>query len=439
MGVNDAAGVATSGLAGQDGELTPSVPEPRAARERGARSRTFSSLAVRNYRLYFLGQLGSVAGTWMQTVAQSFLVLDLSHSGTALGLATAARFAPLLLLGPWAGLVVDRLDRRRVMLVTQVSSAVFALLFGVLVATGAITLWAVMVLAALLGVVNAFDVPARQALIPDLVPLELLPNAVALNSVTVNLARMFGAATGGGLVATLGLAPSFYLNALSFLLVVVTLLLMSPGDLGPAVVAPRGRGQLREGFRYVASRHELLVPLLTISVVGALAWEFPVSLPLLAQRTFHGDAATYGVMTAVMAAGAVVGGLFSAGRGRPRPWGLAVAAVGWGVAISAAALAPSLTLEYLVLLLVGYGSVSFNALAKTTLQLGAEPHMRGRVMALWALAWQGTTPLGGPLIGWIGQAFGARWSLLAGGVPTVLAGLLALALVVRRRRRVAVG
>lgn len=390
---------------------------------------------MRNYRLYFFGQMVSVAGTWMQTVAQSFLVLGLTHSGTALGVATAARFAPLLLLGPWAGLLVDRLDRRRFMLVTQASSAAVALVFGVLVSTGAIALWSVILLAGLLGVVNAFDAPARQSIISELVPQGMLPNAVALNSVTVNLARMLGAAVGGGFVATLGLAPCFYLNAVSFAFVVGTLVLMTPGELAAVGVTARSPGQLREGFRYVSSRPELLVPLLTIAVVGMLAWEFPVSLPLLAQRTFHGDAATYGVMTAVMGVGAVVGGLVSAGRGRSRSWGLGVAAAGWGVSISVAAVAPSLPAEYVVLLFVGYGSVSFNALAKTTLQLAAEPHMRGRVMALWALAWQGTTPIGGPLIGWVGETFGARWSLLAGGLPTVLAGLLALPVLLRAQRR----
>jgi MFS family permease len=398
------------------------------------RTGTFSSLAVPNYRLYFFGQLGSVTGTWMQTVAQSFLVLGLTHSGTALGLTTAARFAPLLVLGPWGGLVVDRLDKRRLMTVTQVCSAAVALVFGVLVSTGAIRIWAVYLLAAALGLVNVFDTPARQALIPELVPLDHLANAVTLNSVTVNLARIAGAALGGALVAALGVALCFYCNACSFLLVVVALLLMRADQVRPSDVDLRRRGQLREGFRYVASCPELLLPLLAVTVVGALAWEFPVSLPLLAQRAFGGGAATYGTMTAVMGVGAVVGGLLSASRSRAGRGALGLAALGWGTAISLAAVAPSLPLEYLALVFVGYGSISFNAMAKTTLQLAAEPRMRGRVMALWALAWQGTTPLGGPLIGWIGETFGARWSLLAGGLPTVAVGALALPTLVAGRR-----
>lgn len=418
----------TSGSIGDEVETAGAVPGSGWAR-------TFSSLGVRNYRLYFVGQLVSVTGTWMQTVAQSFLVLGLTHSGTALGLTTAARFAPMLLLGPWGGLVVDRVDRRRLMVATQVASAVVALAFAVLVSTGAIRLWAVFLLAALLGLVNVFDAPARQSLIPELVPPDQLPNAVALNSVTVNLARILGAALGGGLVATLGMALCFYCNALSFVLVVATLLAMGSHGGAVAEVVARRPGQLRDGFGYVRSHPDVLIPLLLVAVVGGLAWEFPVSLPLLAQRTFHGDAATYGTMTALMGLGAVVGGLVSASRGRPRPWSLALAAVGWGVTIVLAALAPSLPMEYAVLVFVGYGSIAFNALAKTILQLATEPPMRGRVMALWALAWQGTTPLGGPLIGWVGQVCGARWALLAGGLPTIAVGLLALPVLAGRRPR----
>jgi MFS family permease len=415
------------------------VSGPLARFVRTARTQTFSSLAVRNYRLFFVGQLISVTGTWMQTVAQSFLVLELTHSGSALGLTTAARFAPMFLLGPWGGLIADRLDKRRLLLVTQALSAVLALAFAVLVATSAIQLWSVYLLATLLGLVNVFDNPARQAMISELVPREQLSNAVTLNSVTVNMARIFGAAAGGIVADTLGLALGFGLNALSFVGVISMLVLMSPADMAPAEPQVRERGQLRAGLRYVRSTPALLVPLLMIALVGALAWEFQVSLPLLAVRTFDGDAGTYGAMTAVMGAGAVIGGLFTAARRHPGARGLAVAAIGWGVAITAAALAPTLPLEYVVLLFVGYGSISFNALAKTTLQLAAVPVMRGRVMALWALAWQGSTPVGGPIIGWVGQEFGPRWSLLAGGLPTIAVGLLALPVLARLSRAAPAG
>jgi MFS family permease len=401
---------------------------------RTARSQTFSSLEVRNYRLFFTGQLISVTGTWMQTVAQSFLVLDLTHSGSALGLTTAARFAPIFVLGPWGGLIADRFDKRRLMFVTQGLSALLALAFGVLVGTDLIRLWSVYLLATLLGMVNVFDNPARQAMISELVPREQLSNAVTLNSVTVNMARIFGAAIGGVVADVLGLALGFGLNALSFLGVLVVLAMIRPSEMAPAVPQLRERGQIREALRYVRSTPTLLVPLIMIAVVGALAWEFQVSLPLMAERTFGGDAGTYGLMTAAMGVGAVVGGLFTASRRHPGARGLSVAAIGWGVAITAAALAPTLPLEYVVLLFVGYGSISFNSVAKTSLQLAAAPVMRGRVMALWALAWQGSTPIGGPIIGWISEEFGPRWSLLAGGLPTIAVGLAALPVLTRLAR-----
>jgi MFS family permease len=401
---------------------------------RTAGTQTFSSLAVRNYRLFFVGQLVSVTGTWMQTVAQSFLVLQLTHSGSALGLTTAARFAPMFLWGPWGGLIADRLDKRRLLYATQALSALLALAFGVLVGTHLIRLWSVYLLATLLGLVNVFDNPARQAMISELVPREQLSNAVTLNSVTVNMARIFGAAVGGVVAAAVGLAVAFDLNAVSFLGVLIVLAMMSPADMAVPAPQVRERGQIRAGLRYAAATPGLLVPLIMIAVVGTLAWEFQVSLPLLAQRTFHGDAGTYGAMTAAMGVGAVIGGLFTASRQNPRARGLAVAAVGWGLAITAAALAPTLPLEYVVLLFVGYGSISFNSLAKTTLQLTAAPVMRGRVMALWALAWQGSTPIGGPIIGWMSDEFGPRWSLLAGGVPTIAVGLAALPVLARLGR-----
>lgn len=395
----------------------------------------FSSLSSSNYRLYFWGQLVSVSGTWMQTVAQSFLVLQLTGSGTALGLATGARFVPIFLFGPWGGLVADRLDKRRVLYVTQTLSAVLALAFGVLVGTGAIRMWMVYLLALALGFVNVFDVPARQSLISELVPRRQLRNAVTLNSVTVNLARVAGAALGGAIAAALGLALCFDLNAASFAVVVVTLALMSTDQMMRGEREAREPGQIRAGLAYVRTEPELLVPLLMVAIVGGLAWEFQISLPLVARSVFHGGAGTYGAMTAVMGAGAVVGGLISASRRRIRRRGLAVAAIGWGVAITAAALAPDLPLEFAALVFVGYGSVSFNSLAKTALQLSAVPAMRGRVMALWAVAWQGSTPIGGPLVGWIGEELGARWSLIIGGVPTIAVGIAAYPVLARVDQR----
>lgn len=394
-----------------------------------------SSLRQRNYRLYFLGQLVSVMGTWMQTVAQSFLVLELTHSGTVLGLTTAARFVPILLFGPAGGLFADRRNKRRVLYVTQTLSGLLAAVFAILTGTHVIRVWSVVLLALALGFVNVFDNPARQAFITEMVPPEDLANAVTLNSVSVNLARVFGAGLGGVLVAGVGLAMCFACNALSFGAVLVSLAAMNAAALYPARPVKPRKGQIRAGLTYVRGTPELLVPLLMIALVGTLAWEFPVTLPLMASREFHGGAGIYGLMTSVMGAGAVVGGLVSAARAKLRARSLCLAAIGWGVAITVAALAPSLGTELVVLLFVGYGSITFNSYAKTTLQLAARPEMRGRVMALWALAWQGTTPIGGPLVGWIAQTTDPRWSLIVGGVPTLLCGIAALPLLTRIDRR----
>jgi MFS family permease len=385
-----------------------------------------ASLRQRNYRLYFFGQLVSMAGTWMQTVAQSFLVLGLTHSGTQLGLTTAARFLPMLFFGPAGGVYADRMDKRKVLYVTQTLQGLLAATFAILIVTHGMHLWVVYLLAVSLGFVSVFDNPARQSFISEMVPPDDLPNAVTLNSVSMNMARVFGAALGGVLAAALGLALCFTCNAVSFGAVLISLAAMHKSELFPAKRIARKKGQVRQGLAYVRSTPELLVPLLMIAVVGTLAWEFQVTLPLMASKVFHGGAGAYGVMASMMGVGAVCGGLISASRARPRARSLCLAAVGWGIAITAAALAPNMTAELVTMLFVGYGSITFNSLAKTTLQLAAKPTMRGRVMALWALAWLGSTPIGGPIVGWVGQSIGPRWALIIGGVPTLICGLLAL-------------
>jgi predicted MFS family arabinose efflux permease len=237
------------------------------------------------------------------------------------------------------------------------------------------------------------------------------------------------------IAAAIGLALCFTVNALSFGAVLVSLAAMRSSELFPAKRVSRQKKQVRQGLRYVRNTPELFIPLLMIAVIGTLAWEFQVSLPLMASKVFHGGAASYGVMASVMGGGAVVGGLISAARSRPRARALCVAAIGWGIAILAAAVAPSMPLELTALVFVGYGSITFNSLAKTTLQLGAKPEMRGRVMALWALAWLGSTPIGGPIVGWAGQAIGARWALVIGGVAALACGVLALPALTRLDRR----
>lgn len=386
----------------------------------------FAALRVRNYRIFFVGQLVSVSGTWMESVAQAFLVLQLTDSGSQLGLVTAARFGPMFLLGPWGGMLADRLDDRKVLLLTQPVAGLISLAYAALIATHVINLPLVYLLSLGLGFVSVLDNPARQSLIPSLVPRDRLLNAVSLNSVTMNVARILGAAFGGVLAAGLGLTLCFLVNALSFMAVVASLLLMRVSEIAVRTRDSGGPGQVRAGFDYVRRRPDLAIPLLLVTVAGVFAWEFPVSLPLMAERVFHGTAATYGSMTAAMGLGGVFGGLVAASRNRLRLQSLALAGLGWGAAITVAALAPNLVTEYVVLVLVGYGSITFNSAAKTTLQLRTAPALRGRVMSLWGLAWLGSTPLGSPIIGAIGEHLNPRYGLLVGGVTTAVVSLAVL-------------
>jgi MFS family permease len=390
------------------------------------RQRTFESLSVRNYRLYFIGQSISVAGTWMQNVALAWLVLELSHSGTVLGIFTGLRFLPLLVLGPWGGVVIDRHDKWRLICVTQLILGALSALLAVLTAVHVDSILIVMLIGASLGIVNVVDNPARQSFMNEMVPPEMLGNAITLNSVTANAARIIGPAVAGILIAALSVSAAFALNAVSFGAVIASMLMMNRADLDPPVRSQRASGQLRSGFRYVRGRRKILLPLIMIAVVGAFTWEFQVTLPLLAADTFHGQAWTYSAMLSSTGAGAIIGGLVVARRVHIGPRALAWSSIGWGLAVLAASAAPNLITELVLLVPVGYGTIAFNSLAKTSLQLATAPAMLGRVMALWAVAWQGTTPLGGPVVGWIGQELGARWSLVAGGVPATLVGLIAL-------------
>jgi MFS family permease len=386
-----------------------------------------SSLRVPNYRLYFVGQSVSAAGTFMQTLATSFLVLHLTGSGTDVGIAAGARFLPFVLLGPFGGVLADRADKRRLLYVTQSASGAAALVFAILAATGTATYPAVVALSLVLGCLTVLDNPARQSFIAELVPRETLANAVALNSVSLNVARIAGSVVGGALVATVGIAWCFAINAASFAAVIINLARMRTDTMQVVARAPRARGQVRAGFRYAVRTPELALPLVMLTVTGVLAYEFPTTLPLLATGAFHGTAATYGIMAAVMAGGAVVGGIVAASRPAPRrATALAWTAIGWGVAILAAGIAPDLPLTLIALVFVGYGTITFNSSAKTALQLAARPDMRGRVMALWALAWGGSTVIGAPIVGWVAETFGSRWSLVVGGVPTIVLGFALL-------------
>jgi MFS family permease len=403
---------------------------------RRLRRDTFASLNNPNYRLYFVGQAISLIGTWMQTIAQSFLVLHLTGSAVDVGLVVALQTLPVLLLGPYAGVVADRVDKRKMMIGLQSLMGLQALVFAVLTLTNVITLWQIAVLAVILGLNNTFENPARQTFVFEMVGPEDLRNAVTLNSVLVNVARVVGPAAAGIIIAAGGYGVCFLINAASFVAVVVSLLRMDVKTLSPAKPMRRGRGQLREGLRYVKSEVGLAIPLVMMAIVGCLAYEFQVTLPVMATNAFHGGSQTFGFMTAAMGVGAVIGGLYAAGRGKTGLASLTRSTVVFAVVIAAAAVAPNLTVELIALAAVGAASVTFLAKGNSTLQLGATPQMRGRVMALWAVAFLGSTPLGGPIAGAVSQYAGPRWGLALGALACAVAALLG-GLVVRRVRATA--
>jgi MFS family permease len=403
-------------------------------RVRAAGRTTFQALAVPNYRRYIAGQSVSLVGTWMQMTAQAWLVLTLTHSSTMLGAIIALQTLPVLLLGPYGGVIADRVDKRRMMIALQTAMGVQALLLGALTITGAVRLWEVGALAALLGLNNAFENPARQSFMLELVGPEHLRNAVSLNSVLVNVARVVGPAVAGLLIASTGEGVCFLANSLSFAAVVSSLLTLDRAALQPSTPAPRAAGQLREGLEYVRRTPDLAIPLVMMGLAGMLAYEFQVSLPVMAQRGLHAGATGYGFMTAAMGFGAIAGGLVVAARGRTGLRVLSIAAAAFAVVLALAALAPSLPLELIALALVGWASVSFMSTGNSTLQLAAAPTMRGRVMSLWFVAFQGSTPIGGPVIGWVMAAAGARAGLGVASVTCVIVALLGL-ISLRRRHR----
>ncbi|MBO0769185.1 MAG: MFS transporter [Solirubrobacterales bacterium] len=391
--------------------------------------KTFASLAVANYRRYIAGQSISLIGTWMQMTAMSWLVLELTHSATMVGAVVAAQTLPVLLLAPYGGVIADRVDKRKMMICLQTAMGLQALILGLLTVTHAIEVWEIAVLAALLGLNNAFENPSRQSFMLELVGPEHLRNAVSLNSTLVNVARIIGPAIGGLLIAAVGSGFCFLFNALSFVAVVSSLLRLDTTALSPVPPTPRGKGQLRAGLKYVARTPGLAIPLAMMAVVGCLTYEFQVTLPYMASRGLHAGSSGYGFMTAAMGLGAVIGGLVAATRGNTGTRRLIVSLSGYGVAMALATLAPWLWTELLALTLVGASSVTFMSSGNATLQLRADPGMRGRVMSLWFVAFQGSTPIGGPIVGAVMSAAGARAGLGLGAVSCFLvAGAAGLAL-----------
>lgn len=387
---------------------------------------TFKSLSIRNFRLYFTGQAISLLGTWMQRVAQAWLVLELTGSGTAVGTVTAFQFLPILLLAPMGGLIADRHDKRRILYFSQSLAGLSAIGLGVAVLTGAVELWIVYVSAGALGISAAFDTPARQTFVEEMVGRSQLTNAVSLNSTLVNAARIVGPAIAGFLIVGVGIGWCFIINGLSYISLIVALLVMDSSQLNPPTISARSPRQLRDGFRYAMRTPEVRTPLILLAVAGLFIYEYQVILPLFARFTFGGDAQTFAAMTSAMGIGAVVGGLLVASKTNQSPASLARTGLVFGALQLIVAVAPTLWLAYASLAIVGGASVTFIALGNSTLQLTSQPAMRGRVMGIYVVAFFGTTPVGAPLMGWFGEHLGPRYALALGGVALIGAALYAL-------------
>lgn len=399
--------------------------------------RTFSSFAVHNFRLYFLGQGISLCGTWMQSIALAWLVLQLTHSGTQLGLVTAAQFLPILAFGVWGGVIADRFNKRKILYCTQTILGLLALILGLLVVAHVVQLWMVYTVAVCMGLTLVVDNPTRQTFIVEMVGPERLRNAISLNSTIVNVARVIGPSFAAIIIATLGTGDCFLINAVSFLGVLVALAAMRARELHPT---PRERrdathtGGVKEGVKYVLSEPRLRSTLLMMLIAGTFTYEFQVIMPLFATVSLHGNATTYSSISAAMGVGAIVGGLYTAGKRSISQKTLVVVLSLFGVATMLTALMPNLTAALVLIVCMGALSILFIALGNTTLQLTSQPEMRGRVMSLWTIAFQGTTPIGGPLIGALADHTNPRIGMFVGGSAAIVAAA-AGALVARQSAR----
>ena len=383
--------------------------------------RVFASLTGRNYRLWFAGQLVSLSGTWMQQMAQDWLVLQLTDRALPVGITTALQFLPVALFGIWGGLAADKLDKRRILMATQAVQLVLALTLGLLTLFGVVELWMVYVLAFLLGTATAFDMPARQAFVIEMVGPDQVANAVALNSAMFNTARVVGPAIAGVAILAFGLAPAFLINAVSFLAVLAALAAMDPRLLHRSDVRPQAGSGIREGLRYVRASPVLRSTLLMVAVLGTFGLNYRVVLPLLARFEFGGGPGLIGLMTSVMAGGSVIGALVAAGRSRPTRNLLVGSAAAFGVVSLLTAAAPDLGWALASLFFTGIATITFMATANATLQLTSSSEMRGRVMALHGITFLGSTPIGGLICGWLAEVAGPRAPLWVSGVVSVLA------------------
>lgn len=399
-------------------------------------SKAFRALRTRNYRLYFSGQLVSLIGTWMQIVGQSWLVLKLTGSGLDVGVVNALQFTPMLVAGAYGGLVADRYPKRRTLITTQTLFAVSAAVLALLVSGGWVRLWMVYAVAFAYGSVQVVDMPTRQAFVSEMVPQGDVMNAVSLNTAVFNSARLVGPAVAGVVIAHVGMAVCFWSNAVSFVAVIIALFMMRDRDLFDSGARPvRGRGQIRAGLQHVRQNPDLLYPLILMTIIGTLGFNFQIVLPLFADFTFHRGAQTYGTMSSVIAIGSLAGALFAATRTHPTKKLLLISAMAFGITELGIGFVPTLGIAYLTLPLVGLATILFISTANTTLQLTASPEMRGRVLALFALVFLGSTPIGGPLVGWISERWSPRAAFGVGGVASIAATIVIGAIVLTRHRR----
>lgn len=409
---------------GADSAPAPNTPEDiRTTALPKPKGGTFSSLRIRNYRLFATGQVVSNTGTWMQRIAQDWLVLSLTGSSTAVGITTALQFLPMLLLGLYGGVIADRCPKRRLLLITQAAMGVTGLVLAVLTLSGHVQVWHVYLTALALGLVTVLDNPARQAFVVEMVGPDDLRNAVSLNSANFQSARLVGPAVAGVLITAVGSGWAFLLNGLSFIAPVAGLLLMRTSELHKVDRAPRGKGQLREGLRYVAGRPDLIWPIVLVGFIGTFGFNFPIWLTAYVNDVFHAGAGTYGLLNTLMAAGSLAGALLAARRGASRLRLLVGAALLFGLLEITAALAPEFWIFALLLVPIGMFGLTINVTANSSIQLGTDPAMRGRVMSLFMMVFMGGTPLGAPLVGWVTDAYGARIGFCAGGAVSMLAAL----------------
>ena len=400
-------------------------------RFRIASNATFKSLGIRNFRLFFVGQSISQIGNWLTLIAQALLVLKLTDSGVALGLLAAAQFGPVLLFGAFAGLVADRSDKRRLLIIVQAFAMLQSFALGALAFQDSPPVWAIYLIAAFGGIATAFDNPARRSFVVEMVPEEQITNAVSLNSALMTGSRIIGPALGGLLVATVGFGWAFLVDGASYIAVIVGLRMIDPTKMRPAPVTPRGRGQVRAGLAYAWSIAELRVPLIMMAIIGTLAFNFQTVLPLFATRDLGGRAITFSLLMSVISIGSLVGALRSARRTNISVRNVGLSAAGFGASMLALAIAPNQPIAFGVGVIMGFTSISFMTASTAIVQLRADPMMRGRVLALQAMVFLGSTPIGGPIVGAISQHWGARYGLVVGGVATIGAAAYGLG-VVRR-------